>query len=320
VAPRTTERLMNLLIALLVTPTYLPKSRIREIIEPYRGQSDTAFDRMFERDKDALRTLGIRIEVGETESYHGVEPGYRIRREDFELPPIDLEPAEAAVIGVAARVWQSARLGDATAVALRKLVAAGVPIDPDALSGVEPRLAASEPAFEAVWDAVVTRTPVTFLYERADGARAQRVVEPWRVVSWHGRWYLVGYDRDRSDQRLFRLSRVVGDVEPAGSPMEFDVPDDADVREIAASLFPAPPTSDAVVRVRKGRGLGLRRRALTQEPGEEGWDVITVPYGSVGELASDIASYGPDAVAVSPPELRAEVRDRLLRVLEVSTR
>ncbi|MBW9205081.1 WYL domain-containing protein [Mumia sp. zg.B53] len=317
-APRTTERLMNLLIALLVTPTYLPKSRIREVIEPYRGQSDTAFDRMFERDKDSLRTIGITIEVGETESYHGVEPGYRIRREEFELPPIDLEPSEAAVLGVAARVWQSARLGEATAVALRKLLAAGVPVDPEALSGVEPRLAASEPAFEPIWEAVVSRTPVTFLYERADGAQAQRVVEPWRLVSWHGRWYLVGYDRERADQRLFRLSRVVGDVRAAGSPREFDVPDDADVREIAASLFPAPPTADAVVRVRKGRGLGLRRRATAQEPTEDGWDQIELPYGSVGELATEIASYGADAVAVSPPELRAEVRTRLARVLEVA--
>ncbi|WP_370613963.1 helix-turn-helix transcriptional regulator [Mumia sp. Pv 4-285] len=317
-APRTTERLMNLLIALLVTPTYLPKSRIREIIEPYRGQKDAAFDRMFERDKEALRTIGITIEVRDTESYHGNESGYRIRREEFELAPIDLEPSEAAVIGVAARVWQSARLGEATAVALRKLVAAGVPIDPDALSGVEPRLAASEPAFEPIWEAVVTRTPVTFQYERADGARAQRVVEPWRLVSWHGRWYLVGYDRDRADQRLFRLSRVVGDVEPAGGPHEFDVPDDADVRAMAEALFPAPPTADAVVRVRRGRGLGLRRRATSEHPDDDGWDLIEVPYGSASELASEIASYGRDAVAIAPGDLRDEVRARLARVLEAA--
>ena len=55
-----TERLLNLVIALLSTRMPLSKARIRAAVPQYHGTaSDEAFDRMFERDKDELRELGI---------------------------------------------------------------------------------------------------------------------------------------------------------------------------------------------------------------------------------------------------------------------
>ena len=122
----------------------------------YRDQTPDAFEKMFERDKEELREIGIPIEVGSHEALFDDEPGYRIRRGAFELPEITLEPDEAAVVGLAARVWQHAGLARQTTDALVKLRAAGVAVDRDALSLVEPRLAASEPAFEPLCDAVVT--------------------------------------------------------------------------------------------------------------------------------------------------------------------
>ena len=87
---------------------------------------DEAFEKMFERDKDELRSLGIPIEVGYLDRAFEDEPGYRIERSAFELPQIDLEPDEAAVVGLAARVWQHAGLAATTTQALVKLKAAGV--------------------------------------------------------------------------------------------------------------------------------------------------------------------------------------------------
>src|SRR4028119_437364 len=106
---RKSERLMNLVIALLVTRQYLTKERIRTVVEGYHRQSDEAFERMFERDKEELREIGIEIEVGNFEELFDDEPGYRIRRDAFELPDIHLEPDEAAVVGLAARVWRAPR-------------------------------------------------------------------------------------------------------------------------------------------------------------------------------------------------------------------
>ena len=64
---------------------------------------------MFERDKDELRELGIPLETGINAAADD-EPGYRISRQAYELPEIRLEPDEAAVLGLAARVWRRAEL------------------------------------------------------------------------------------------------------------------------------------------------------------------------------------------------------------------
>src|SRR3954464_12527185 len=210
---RKSERLINLLIALLVARTYVSKDRLREVVEPYREAGDDAFEKMFERDKEELRSLGIPIEVGYVDRAFEDEPGYRIERSAFELPEIDLTPEEAAVLGLAARVWQHAGLAAATSDALVKLKAAGVTVDREALNVVQPQLTAEEPAFEPLWDATRTRTPVRFSYLRSGSSTpALRHLRPWGVVSFRGRWYVVGHDRDRAEPRVFRLSRVQGEV------------------------------------------------------------------------------------------------------------
>ena len=83
------ERLLNLVILLLVARNYTTKEQIRALMEPYRASSDEAFDRMFERDKDELRALGIPLETGFVDKFFEDEVGYRIERDAFELPAVD---------------------------------------------------------------------------------------------------------------------------------------------------------------------------------------------------------------------------------------
>lgn len=309
------ERLMNLVICLLVSRTFVPKSRIRQIVGGYGEQSDEAFERMFERDKDDLRELGIPIQTGSNDPSGDEEPGYSIRRQDFELPEIHLEPDEAAVLGLAARVWQHASLAAATSRAVLKLRAAGVDTDTGALAAVEPRVAVEEPAFWPLWEAVRDRRPVTFQHRKAAGdAPARRHLQPWGVQSWHGRWYVVGYDVDRAAPRLFRLSRIVGGVEPVGAPGSYTVPAPAVIRTAADALVPPRQRNLARVRVRRGCGYGLRRRAVTAQRGD-GWDLLTVPYADSSVLADEVAGYGADVVLIEPDEVRRRVVDRLRAVV-----
>ena len=98
---RKAERLMNLTICLLVARTYITKDRIRQAVDGYHDLTDEAFDRMFDRDKDELRVLGIPIELGSVVRGFDDEVGYRIHRDQFELPEITLEADEAAVRSVA---------------------------------------------------------------------------------------------------------------------------------------------------------------------------------------------------------------------------
>jgi proteasome accessory factor B len=311
-APKT-ERLLNLLIMLLVQRHYVSKDRIRSIL--YDGASDEAFEKMFERDKEELRSLGVPIEVGQMDAYFDDEPGYRIRADEFALPEISLESDEAAVVALATKVWEHARLAEATTEAVSKLTAAGVDLDLGALDIAQPRLSADEPSFDVFWEATLTRRAVTFDYRRPGNDTATtRHLQPWGVVRFSGRWYVVGLDTDRGEERVFRLSRVVGPATAAGPPGAFEIPPGTDVRQLARQLAPATPTEQAVVLVRPGAGAVLRRaaaqvdRSVAGPDGTTSWDRLTLPGGAQDD---ELLALGPDVYVESPPTLRDSVVARL---------
>lgn len=313
------ERLLNLLIMLLVQRHYVSKDRIRTILYP--DSSTDAFEKMFERDKEELRSLGVPIEVGNMDAYFDDEPGYRIRPDEFALPDISLTADEAAVIGLATRVWEHARLAEATTEAVRKLTALGVPLDVTALDIAQPRLSADEPSFDVFWEAIQERIPVEFEYRRPGATdTATRHLQPWGVVRYSGRWYVVGLDTDRDEERVFRLSRVQGEARRAGQPGSYDVPPGTDVRATTLRLAPEPTTERAVLLVREGSGLALRRDAESVDPGVAGpdertaWDRVVVSRSGTG-LADEILGYGPDVYVEEPAPLRETVVDRLRAVV-----
>lgn len=310
-AERKTERLMNLIFALLVSRQYLTKDQIRESIADYRDSTPQAFDRKFERDKEELRELGINVEMGSIDKYFSDEPGYRIRRDEAELPDLELTREEAAVIGLATQVWEHAGLAADSTTALVKLKAIGVDVDTSVLRMAEPRLSTDEPSFDAMWDAATRRIPVTFAYARPGAQPMERHLQPWGIVSWRDRWYVGGHDLDRGEQRIFRLSRILGEVEFSGQPGSYEIPDGTDMKDVARALFPPLPEEAAVLRVRRGRGQSLRRMADKVTPVDDETDEIEVRYASRWELASEVASYGPDVVVLSPADVRETVVQRL---------
>lgn len=313
-AAKKTERLLNLVICLLHTRRFLSVHQIRELVPGYESDNEDAFRRMFERDKEELRDLGIPLETGTDSHAHDDELGYRIARRDYELPEITLEPDEAAALGLAARLWQSAPLAGATGSALLKLQAAGIDVQP--LSGaLEPRVTASEPTFEAAFAAARDRQPVRFRYRTGGRAEPQeREVEPWGVVSWHGRWYLVGFDRGRQAERVFRLSRVEGDLVTTGPAGSVDVPPDRNLSVMVATQDrDAPVTGTAQLRVRADTCWSLRSQATTTTAGE-GWDLLEVGFHDTERFAQRLAGFGADVVVEGP----ADVRDAIVRRLEQS--
>ena len=313
---RRTERLLSIVVLLLSSRRYLTAEQIRAAVHGYPEQYD-AFKRMFERDKDELRDLGIPLETGMNNPLDE-EPGYRIRQQDYELPEIRLEADEAAVLGIAARVWQSAEFAGAAAGALLKLRAVGaLDDDQQPRPGIEPRLTTAEPAFGPLWEAVRDRRPVTFSHKapgRSDATK--RELEPWGVVNRRGHWYVAGHDRMRNATRVFRLSRIDGPVKMSGPAGSVTVPPGADVRELVKNWDVAPPRDhEAVLKVRAGAGTGVRRYAKTVTPDEDGWDRITVQYSDVPWYADYLASFGPAVMVVGPPDLREAVISRLKGVL-----
>lgn len=310
-----TERLMKLLIMLLVQRHYVAKESIRTILYP--DASTEAFEKMFERDKEELRSLGVPVEVGHMDAFFDDEPGYRIRPDEFALPEIDLAPDEAAVVGLATRVWQHQRLAKATTEAVRKLTAAGVDIDVTALDIAQPRLVADEPAFDVFLEALTERSAVEFDYWRSGNATpATRHLQPWGVTRYSGRWYVLGYDTDRADQRVFRLSRVQGEARKIGKPGAYSIPVGVDISATTRRLAPEPSTESSTVLARAGSALPLRRMADSVVEGvagpdaATGWDRLVITRGTVG-LADEMLGYGPTVYVEQPTSLREAIVARL---------
>jgi proteasome accessory factor B len=310
-----TERLVNLVICLLSTRRFLTASQIALTVPGYEHEPDDprdheAFQRKFERDKAELRELGVPLETG-TSSVLDAEPGYRIARRDYALPDIPLEPDEAAAVGIAARLWRHAGLAAAASSGLAKLRAAGVDVDPDATLGVEP-VVTVDAAFEPLTAAVRHRVTVTFDYRTPeDDAATARRLQPWGVVCWRGRWYVVGHDLDRDAERCFRLSRIVGAVRRIGRPGAYQPPRDVDlIKYVANWSGPAERSGQATVRIRPGRGAGVRRWAELVDTRPDG-DIATLRYSDPEGLASWLVGYGADVVVLDPPEVRDAAVARL---------
>ncbi len=318
-----TERLVNLVICLLSTRRYLTAGQIAATVPGYEHDPDDprdheAFQRKFERDKAELRELGVPLETG-TSSILDAEPGYRIARRDYALPEIPLEPDEAAAVGIAARLWRHAGLAAAASSGLAKLRAAGVDVDPDATLGVEP-VVTVDPAFGPLTAAVRDRATVSFDYRvPEDDTASTRRLQPWGVVCWRGRWYVVGHDLDRGAERCFRLSRIVGAVRRIGRPGGYAPPEGVDlISYVARWSGPSDRSGRATVLVRPGRGAGVRRWAEEVIPGEDG-DRVVLRYADPEGLASWLVGYGADVVVLDPPEVR-DAAIRRLREIAVEHR
>jgi proteasome accessory factor B len=309
-----TERLVNLVICLLSTRRFLTAAQIAATVPGYEHDPDDprdheAFQRKFERDKAELRDLGVPLETG-TASIFDTEPGYRIARREYALPDVHLEPDEAAAVGIAARLWQHAGLAAAASSGLAKLRAAGIDVDPHATLGVEP-VVTVDAAFEPLTAAVRDRQAVTFDYRRPMPAELRtRTIEPWGVVSWRGRWYVVGHDRDRAAPRCFRLSRIVGEVRAIGKAGVVRRPEGVDLTYVAHAWSPVERSGRATLLVRPGRCAGLRRYAEEVAPGPDG-DRVVLRYADAEGLAGWLVGYGADVRVLDPPEVRDFVVKRL---------
>ena len=309
------ERLVNLLLMLLSARRPVTVDQIRAVVPGYDHDDYESFRRLFERDKDELRELGVPLETEPIDAW-GDELGYRIRRTSYELPAIALEPDEAAAVALAARLWQSAGLADASRSALLKLRAAGIEADPVATAGIEPRVVARDEAFEPLLAAVRAGQAVRFPYRPSYAdAPVERTVEPWGLVHRHGNWYVVGHDRDRAATRVFKLSRVVGAVTTMGEPGVVAVPDGVDLQAVVAPFDSDPATGTAVVRLAPGAAWDVRRAATATSDEPDGWTRAEVPLGDLDRFADWLVGFGPDVVVLEPPEARLAVVERLRAVL-----
>lgn len=306
---RKSERLVNLTIALLATKRYLTKSEIFRTVEGYEGAPE-AMERMFERDKDDLRSLGIAIELGTFDPLFEDEAGYRITPSSYQLDLGELDGTDIALLSLAASAWSGAALERESTSALIKLSSMGIESDSEALSLLTPLVSVTSENFALITDAIIRRSEIQFEYVSTDLSTQVRRIAPYSMRGQSGSWYLVGLDREKDSLRTFRLDRIISEVTIDKKGSAFNIPDQLpyksadEAREIA------------ILRIRKNRGHQLRSLA-TLLKAEEEWDEISLPIVDTSWLMRAILWHRDDVIALEPATLRKSVIDSLkeLRVL-----
>jgi proteasome accessory factor B len=310
---RKVERLLNLVALLRETRRPLTAEQIRTALYP--GQSDAAFRRMFERDKEELREIGVPVERVATDAWE-VEEGYLIDQREATLPDLGLTPDEHAALWLAAGAWQGQFAGGDAQRAVMKLSSlpeAGRASD--APEWIAPRVELASPALPVLLDAIARRKRVSFAYRTGGaGKPAKRDVEPHALTA-RGGWYLTGFDRRRKAVRHFKLSRIAGDVKVnAGKQPDFEPPPSGSAH---ISHGPWEGDADATARVAFGPATAWwaeRRtagRARRVEERADGWVVLDIPVADRDVFLTWILGFADDAEVLAPRDLRDTVVSRL---------
>ena len=292
-----TERMLNLLFVLLNSKVPLTREQIRDRVPGY-GESNEAFERMFERDKAALRELAIPVETKPVDLFHDDVLGYRIDRFDWLMPEISLTTQERAYLGLAASAWQSAQLSNAARQAVSSVDAR----EQSTEFSVPVSLAKGRRHIAEILTAIANGKTVTFDYVGLSQSEViRRTVDPWRALLHSGHWYLIGFDQDKGEVRSFRTDRMVGELVETKHDVLEPMPLGFDPLSITADWESlGNEVTVAKVLVRPGRAASLRVLATECEVGEE-WDELTVPYHHESQLVGLIAS-ACDVTKVKSPE------------------
>lgn len=304
----TPARLLNLL-SLLQTPREWPGSELAERL----GVSP----RTIRRDIDRLRDLGYPVQAT-----MGAVGGYRLVA-GTAMPPLLLDDEEAVAIAVGLRAGAGhavVGIEEASVRALGKLLQvlpgrlrhrvgtlnnATVPL----LTGDGPTVDPDD--LTLIAGAVTNHERLRFAYRAYDGTGTRRLVEPERLVSVGRRWYLVGYDLDREDWRLFRVDRL---SEPFATGARFTprpLPAEDAAAYVAGKLRPASPSGTVVATVHAPAALVRQRFRPGDseiEPVDEHSCRLRSRSDSLEWTAVRLLSLDRAFEVHEPPELREHLR------------
>jgi proteasome accessory factor B len=306
---RKSERLVNLTIALLATTRWLSKSEIYQSIDGYNGDLD-AKERMFERDKEELRNLGIEIEVGSFDPLFEDEVGYRIRPEKYQMQTSSLSVNQLSLISLATQMWQGAVLSSKANSALVKLKSLGIESDSEGLALTAQSVDVSDENLTHIIDAISARRTISFAYTNRDAVAEDRALEPYGVGTKNGYWYVAGHDLVKKEVRLFRLDRFSSTVKEQGRASSYEIPSDFSMSDLLKSQA---RNQRCRLKLRTDKAYSLRRYA-TEIASEDDWDIVDYSYASIDQLLRDLLWHGDDVLLVEPNALREKVATSLARI------
>lgn len=289
-----TERLINLTLALLASKRYLSKAEILRNIPGYEGSPETK-ERMFERDKDDLRSLGIQIDVNNFDPLFEDEQGYLIKSDSFQFAENEFTKEELLLLTMAANLWHDSAVEIDSQNALLKIQSLSGPVENDMTTTPTLRVTEDWQLLVSIFTAVQNKQILEFSYRGK-----KRQVNPYGLYSSNGFWYLIAFEINVI--KSFKLVRIEGEVDLIGEKDAFEKPDNFNV----GNFLKEESNSVSLVsklQVRKGAALSLRNKFTVKDLDSE-WDLMDIPYTNEQELLEMVLWHGTDLKLIEPAALR----------------
>ena len=289
-----TERLINLTLALLASKRYLSKAEILRNIPGYEGSPETK-ERMFERDKDDLRSLGIQIDVNNFDPLFEDEQGYLIKSDSFQFAENEFTKEELLLLTMAANLWHDSAVEIDSQNALLKIQSLSGPVENDMTTTPTLRITEDWQLLVSIFTAVQNKQILEFSYRGK-----KRQVNPYGLYSSKGFWYLIAFEINVI--KSFKLVRIEGEVDLIGEKDAFEKPVNFNV----GNFLKEESNSVGLVsklQVRKGAALSLRNKFTVKDLDSE-WDLMDIPYTNEQELLEMVLWHGTDLKLIEPAALR----------------
>jgi proteasome accessory factor B len=299
-----TERLINLTLGLLASKRYLTKNEIFRTISGYSGTPES-MERMFERDKDELRSAGIVIEVGGLDPLFEDEQGYLIRSSQIQIQPNDFSKQDLILMVLAANFWLESNFDDSAKNALLKIssIDSAITAKVGSNNGLM-SVQGFNHDFEQIRiliDAISNNRYIKFRYKSID-----REVAPIRLENIQGFWYLSGVDD--GSLKKFKVIRFESAITINDKKAAFDKEFLTKNLKVQQNQEVQSQRLQAYIRI--GKCNNLRKEGIISPKNGE-WDKIDLPYTDQEQMIRDLLWNGDDVQVIAPNQLKDELLLRL---------
>ncbi len=335
---KDTEKLirqLSLISYLMAERRPVTAPEIRRDVEGYSVMNEDAFARRFYADRSELEALGIVLAVEKPVDGLVEQENYSLPPENFHLPPIEFTDQELAALHTALQLLDGEfAYAEPLRLALQQIswgrpsplsspeqntVALGITGSPGGHE-VSQRLAKIETA-------IFRRKTIVFDYYTMERDElGTRRVDPYQLLYQGGQFYVVGRSHERDAIRVFRLSRIRGKVGYATkAEHDFQRPAEFDPRAYANRIdwqF-GDPIDTAEIWIGNRIAWQIERhfgRYGEIRPAGDGGDIVFVtPYANSRQVVAWVLGLGENARITGPPELAAELLERLRLMTERHT-
>ena len=330
---KDTEKLirqLSLISFLMAERRPVTAAEIRADVEGYSVMNEDAFARRFYADRSELEALGIVLAVEKPVDGLVEQETYSLPAENFHLPPIEFTDTELAALRTALQLLDGEfAYAEPLRLALQQ-IAWG---HPSPLTAPEQHTVALgitgaagghdiSQRLTKIETAIFRRKTIVFDYysiERNELGR--RRVDPYQLIYQGGQFYLVGRSHERDAIRVFRLSRMRGKVAYATkAEHDFQRPRDFDPRAYADRIkwqFGEPAGAAEVwiadrIAWQIERHFGRYGEMRDSERGK----VFLTSYANSRQLIAWVLGLAENARIIGPPELEAELAERVALIVE----